>query len=304
MTTEDDLEKFANVIGVTLNHVADEALILSRFEEFINPKPASIFDGIKEEEIDEKIGAATEMMGGPPKVWLMLADEPSPIADTYPESTFQEAVSIFWRARKSVCRAHLYCMATQSMKDSPEYIFNDQPEELKKIITRAATGSFWENAETGYLRLASYWDRIGQILDFRFFRIRQFERDGFTAVMDRIHSNVKPVSIQLSNSDSWKLIRKFQTSEKDEGLKWLLRRRNILVHSLHLRAAKDSIDEVAFKPMYNHLEEKLKSRLAPRTPEEEVKQLYLQLSQAANLFPHVINVICSEEDKPTPPLGG
>jgi hypothetical protein len=78
---------------------------------------------------------------------------------------------------------------------------------------------------------------------------------------------------------------------RDDGLKWLLRRRNITVHSLHLRPPEASIDEVAYKPMYNHLEEKLKAKLAPRTPDGEIEQLHVHLGKAAELFKSVLSLI-------------
>lgn len=60
---------------------------------------------------------------------------------------------------------------------------------------------------------------------------------------------------------------------------------------LLLRPADEPTDETAFKPMYNHLEEKLNARLAPRSPEEEVEQLHLHLAKASSLFREVINVV-------------
>jgi hypothetical protein len=302
MTTDDKLDRLAAFICDAMEHVTQEPIILARSEEFMDPKPASILDSVSENDLNQRIDVAIEKMGGSPKFWVQVNDKPPPIADTYPDAAFQEAITTFWRARKSICRSHMIWMANSLIEENPGWIFPDGAEEYSKAVTRASAASFWEQAEDSYIRLASFWDRVGQILDFRFFRIRQFERDGFTAVMDRIHSNIKPISHELTNSDSWERIRKFQTSEKDDGAKWLLRRRNIVVHSLHLRAADTLLDEVSYKPMYNHLEENLKSRLAPRTPEEEVKQLHLQLACAAKYFNDVIEVICTSEDRPTPPF--
>jgi len=42
------------------------------------------------------------------------------------------------------------------------------------------------------------------------------------AVMDRIHGNAIPIDRRLQNSASWKRLRLFQTSKKEEGLKRLL----------------------------------------------------------------------------------
>lgn len=182
-------------------------------------------------------------------------------------------------------------IGAQMQRQHREWIgIPDDPEVISKFAG-VSEAAFWEHAETAYIRLASYWDRVGQLLDFAFFKIRQFERDGFSAVMDRIRTNVIQMNTNLGSSGSWKAIRSYQTSEKGDGLKWLLRRRNITVHSLHLRPANGPTDETAFKPMYNHLEEKLNARLAPGSPEEEVEQLHIHLTKAASLFREVINVI-------------
>jgi hypothetical protein len=133
---------------------------------------------------------------------------------------------------------------------------------------------------------------LGQLLDFAFFNIRQYERDGFPAVVDRIAANYVPLSPRLSESSSWQAVRSYQTSEKADGLKWLLRRRNLIIHSLHLRARP--VDSEAGDPLfdaaYNHLEQSMQRRLATGSRDEELAQLHRHLTQAASLFGYVLTL--------------
>lgn len=288
---DQELDKFADAIGDTMAYVANEAVLLARMEEYLNPKPARLWNDGEEDYFNKKLDKAVEHMGGPPRLILIRVDDPPPECDPYPEAALREVITGFHRARKSVCRAHLFMIGTQMQRQHPEWIgIPDDPEVISKFAG-VSEAAFWEHTETAYIRLASYWDRVGQLLDFAFFKIRQFERDGFSAVMDRIRTNVIQMNTSLGSSGSWKAIRSFQTSEKGDGLKWLLRRRNITVHSLHLRPADEPTDEKAFKPMYNYLEEKLNARLAPGPPEEEVEKLHIHLAKAASLFREVINVV-------------
>jgi hypothetical protein len=90
--------------------------------------------------------------------------------------------------------------------------------------------------------------------------------------------------------------RAFQTSEKEDGLKWLSRRRNLLVHSLYLRpiqeneGATDPSGVALFTSEFNHLEASLRKKLAPGTPSEEIDRLNVQLQKAAELYPAVLGL--------------
>jgi hypothetical protein len=140
------------------------------------------------------------------------------------------------------------------------------------------------------MRLAAYWDRVGQILDFAFFRIRQYERDGFSAVMDRIQNNWATFDHKLRDSKSWQSLRAYQTSEQVDGLKWLLRRRNLLVHSLSLRPIEpDEIDPI-FESAFNHIDAAIKRKLAPGNMQEELGYLHTHLSIATKLFTDILSI--------------
>ena len=177
----------------------------------------------------------------------------------------------------------------------PEMV-NTTDEQIRSWFLSNAEHAFWEHAENAFIKLCSYWDRVGQILDFTFFRIRQFDRDGFTAVMDRIHANFFPVYEDIRNSLAWKSLRKYQNSEQEDGLKWLLRRRNLVIHSLHLQPIQTEAGRENIESAYNHLEESLRKKLRPGTPKQEVERLHAHLRAAAELFPHVLT-LCEQAVK-------
>ena len=180
-------------------------------------------------------------------------------------------------------------IGTDALRRFPEVV-NTEDEEIRRLFQSNAEHAFWEHAENAFIKLCSYWDRVGQILDFTFFRIRQFERDGFTSVMDRLQANIVPVHEHVRNSIAWTALRKYQTSEREDGLKWLLRRRNLVVHSLYLRPIQTPAEAKVFQSAYNHLEESLRRKLAPGTPRQEVNRLQRHLRAAAELFPHMLTL--------------
>ncbi len=109
--------------------------------------------------------------------------------------------------------------------------------------------------------------------------------------MDRIHNNIAPIHSEIKISPVWKALRKFQISEQEDGLKWLLRRRNLIIHSLHLQPILDSSENnELFESAYNHLEIKLRDKLKPGLPKIEIEKIHLQLSAAADLFKHVMTL--------------
>lgn len=207
-----------------------------------------------------------------------------------------EMVTLFHRTRRSVCRCQMLLVGNGFLNENPDLLNETLPANVKKSFFDLISEQFWEQAETAYIRIASYWDRVGQMLDFVFFNIRQFERDGFTAVIDRIHNNFVPLDKSLAELPEWKQLRTFQTSDREDGLQWLLRRRNLLVHTLYLRPIEQrNIDTDAsgaplFSFEFNHLETRIKNKLKPGTPAEEVERLNTQLARAADLFPCVLSL--------------
>jgi hypothetical protein len=202
----------------------------------------------------------------------------------------REVFAVFSRARNSVVRAHLFMVGSSLLADEPSLMGLPENSKATAQLIKLAQDAFWEHAEAAYIRLSSFWDRVGQVLDFAFFNIRKFDQNGFTAVVDRIHSNAVPMDNRLKYSGSWKRLRSFQASEQEDGLKWLLQRRNLLVHSLHLHPVEAN-DEGVFKSQFNHLDTAHREKLRPREPAEEVALLMGQLDTAGALFSDFLTVV-------------
>ena len=108
--------------------------------------------------------------------------------------------------------------------------------------------------------------------------------------MDRIHANVLRMNPDYSVYEPWQELWNYKRSEREDGLQWLLSRRNLLVHSLHLRPlTSDETDEM-FESAFNHIDSRLKRNLATGTPLKELERVHAHLNRAAQLFPQVLRL--------------
>src|SRR5260370_20530220 len=193
--------------------------------------------------------------------------------------------------RSSICRTHIYVLGSSLIKEVPELMNLPEDPEIRGIFVSDVERYFWEHAETSYIRLASFWDRVGQLLAFAFFNIRQSEHDVFSAVMDRISPNLLPMNQTDEPPAEWKRLKEFQKTSKIDGLQWLSRRRNLLVHSLHLRPLRgNEAENPIFTSAYNHLDQAIRNKLLQGTPEEELGWLHQHLSTTAALFIDAVDV--------------
>ena len=288
---DEHLERFASVLGDTLAHAANEAMVFARLEEFFNPKPARLgVDSAGVIALNESIRLTIAAYGGPPQLIVQAHGEPKPRYDTYLSAAIGETIRMFDRCRATVCRAQASMIGSHLLNSSSEFLKLPADPIAQKYIRKHTDSMFWEHAETGFIRLAGYWDRVGQVLDFVFFSIRQYERDGFSAVLDRIRANTLRMHPIIESTEVWQALWTYKKSERPDGLQWLLSRRNLLVHSLHLHAAPTAEDEEIYESAFNHLDARLRSGLAIGTPEQEVQKLHLHLSAAASLFPHMLSL--------------
>lgn len=287
---EENLDRFATVLAATVEYVGKEPLVLAYLEQYFSPKPASLVpcdsDG---KELEQWVIRLAERFGGPPRSIIRGKDEPKPRYDLYPSAAMHEVINMFHRARRSLTRAQMSLIGSHLLHEKPEVMSLPLEGGVRAQFLEAVESAFWELAEIGYIRLASYWDRVGQLLDFAFFGIRS-EREGFSAVVDRVQNNLVPVDIVLRTLPAWNSLRAFQTSEKEDGLKWLLRRRNLLVHRLYLRPIQQPEDQEVFDSEFNHIDEALRKNLAPGTPRQEIERMHGQLQKAAELFPSVLEL--------------
>jgi len=284
----DKHERLVSLIGEALLYTANEPVLLVRSEEFFSPKPANLR---LDRPLRQRLSQLIERIGGVPRLVFYEPGGDLPQFDTYGNAAVQEILSCFERCRRSVCRTHVCFIAEEFYKRNPD-VFNNLKKGERRGLAGHMTDVFWEHAETSYIRLASYWDRVGQFLDFVFFNIRQYERDGFPSVMDRIASNYVRLFPKLQSSRFWTELRNYQNSEKPTGFQWLARRRNLLIHSLHLEGIQsaEGTENPIFTSAYNHLEESVHRKLKPDTSEAELGFLHAHLYSAALLFPYVIEL--------------
>lgn len=283
-------ERLATVLGNAVSYVTNEALVLAQYELFQKDKFAKLWPENDNGSFDKRMQKVAEHLGGPPDFYLLREDEEPPAADRYPDAALHEALDVFHRARKSVLRAHMFMTGSSLLAQQPDIMSLPDDPDAAAMFIKQARAAFWEHAEAAYIRLYSFWDRLGQVLDFAFFNIRKFDQNGFYAVMERVAANVVPMNERLKAGDSWMRLRAFQSSEREDGLKWLLLRRNLVVHSLHLHPVQDN-EEGMFKSQFNHLDAAHREKLRPRDPAGEVALLVCQLNRAGTLFADFLTLL-------------
>jgi hypothetical protein len=281
--------RYFQLQGEILEHTIGELTLVARLEDYFNPRPAKLVASKDDaNRLDQLIAEVGRAYGGAPRLIVQGIADPKPMFDTYMTAALGEAKAVFERTRRSLCRAHASMIGANCVRQMETFNETPQDERYWASMQHFSGEVFWEHAETTFIRLASYWDRIGQILDFAFFSIRQYERDGFSAVMDRIQSNVLRMNPDYRVHESWIALRTFRKSQQEDGLQWLLSRRNLLVHSMHLRGQVPAEENELFDSAFNHLDARFRDSLAPSDPAKEINRLHVQLNQAAQLFPHVL----------------
>jgi hypothetical protein len=292
----DEEEKYVDevtkAIGRALAYTANEPILLIKLEKFFRPAPAKLASTEEESEgLNQRIGRLCQSLGGPPQLIITKENEPLDIYDTYASAAFKEILHSFHRCRRSICRTQVCLIGSELHKSHPDFLEPkpDDPEVLKQM-QEMTSEMFWEHAETSYIRLASFWDRVGQLLDFVFFNIRQYERDGFPSVLTRIRSNYVRQFSNIEKSDSWTYLWDYGKSEQPDGFGWLVSRRNLLVHSIHLQALVADKESELYKSAFNHLDETARKKLKPETPASELDSLHTHLDAASVLFPAVLGL--------------
>lgn len=212
MTEDEYYEKLAKGIGQIRHFRLNEPILAAQFEEFMDPKPAYLAANDKgREALNQSLRELSEALGAVPGTVVSLGEEDNQVKyDEYGVATIDEITNYFTRCRAAVVRAHLSLIAKHDVDDRPEFI-KLEPDRIAPLC-ELMKDLFWEEAEVAYIRLASYWDRVGQLLDFMYFNIRQYDREGFPAVLDtlglrptrRLTQNVRrrpcKVSLELANA--------------------------------------------------------------------------------------------------------
>lgn len=293
---EERIELFADALCDLLKHAINTPIVMARIADFLDPQPIKLANSKEEADtLNRKISRLIRECGGPPELIIIRNDDlKKPVYDTYVKACIEEALAVFRRSRSTIIRAHSLYVGSETIRQHPEWFIQPLTDKETEFFVKYSTDEFWESCETAYIRLASLWDRLGQLLDFVFFNIRQYERDGFPAVMDRIRVNFVPISSAIAENKAWKLLRQYQSSEAETGQKWLLRRRNLLIHSLHLRPVpQNSGEDEIFLSAYNHLDESVREKLRPRTMQAEIEHLHSHLCAAAEGITDTLD-LCEE----------
>ena len=285
--SENSGDSIGVILSQSITHVGHERIVLARYERLHSSEFAHPAQG--NDAFERKMTSTVEHLGGPPEYYMVRDGYKPPLPDQYPEAILREVMSVFDRARKSVVRSHMFMTGAVTIVEHPDDLLVDNREQAV-ALGKLAAEAFWEHAEAAFIRLASYWDRVGQVLDFAFFNIRKFDQNGFNAVMDRVATNAVPMIDQFKSHPSWTRLRAFQNSEKEDGLKWLLSRRNLIIHSLHLHPLPND-DNSVFESQFNHLDTAHREKLRPRPMREEGQILTTQLRRASELFPDFLRVV-------------
>lgn len=245
------------------------------------------------EIINARVAQIIEKLGGYPRLLIKKHDDPNKtLVDPYPSSAFRELLEYHERTRKAVSRAAMTRIGLEGILANEARLLvpaGEAREQFKQLLG----STFWEHTETAYIKLASYWDRVGQLLAFAFFHVRQYERDGFAGVMQQIHQNIRPVDMTLLSQPGWNSLWSFFSAKAhDEGsFSWLASRRNLLVHRMHLRPLSEDEDSELFETMFDNLEEVVRKKLKPSSPQQEIDKLAAQWAKLNALFPCVLDVI-------------
>jgi hypothetical protein len=294
------------LVTQVISHVANEPLLLTRYEHKQADTFARLWAEGSYKAISERLDKIVIHLGGPPRAYLLRDGESPPPEDGFPGAALQEVLSVFQRARTSVIRAHMFHVGNRFIEETPGIMAPDPKAE--EALLKLSQEAFWEHAEAAYIRLSSYWDRVGQVLNFAFFNIRSFKQEGFQSVMDRIDANVAKMDAKFAKTGGWTRLRSFQTSAKEDCYKWLQERRNLVIHSLHLQPIAPNDDSrfdkinksdnnTVFTSQFNHLDHAHREKLRPRDPNGEVALLMGQLGKAADLFNDLLALLEASPSK-------
>src|SRR5699024_6956226 len=220
------------------------------------------------------------MLGGVPELLILGRDEDKPFYDTYVDSMINELIFSIKKSYDTMVQVMIYRIIEYFSR-----YYEDQ--KLADLLVDIYKKEFWSHLEMAYIRLASTWDRIGRLLDFVYFNIRQYDKDGYLSTIQKINVNLIPMSVQLRQSNAWKKVWDYSKSESVNGLKWLLSRRNLIVHQISLQEIEyfDVEDTEFYHSEHNHiLENTVKKKLKPMSPNEEVTHLKKHIEITLELF--------------------
>lgn len=269
-------EIYLEILSSELSNI----FVLQKLEEIAEPEIPKI--GNNEEQIkllNSLLQKVSCSLGGVPRIIINYTDTPKPQYDTFVDSLLHEILSMFWKTRRAVIKAHSQYVVVESMRYKKEFFEKPAPEDIVLRIEEY----LWDSIEVAYIRMASFWDRIGQLFSFSFFNIRQYEKDGFTSIMEKIHTNYRPILPTLEKLPEYSVIWEYSNNEKENGLKWVLQRRNTIAHSVGLDTNTRKPSKT-YDSKYNHLEIRKERKLNKKELKEELNQFHYHYGKICRLF--------------------
>lgn len=152
------------------------------------------------------------------------------------------------------------------------------------------TNEYWECFELAIFRLCGAWDRAAQLISFVFFNVREFDRDTFTVVIERMKLNFVRLEPLFAEHAAWVALKRYADDESEAGLRSLVRRRNALVHSIGLDYSRSGGAQHADERPRNALDVKRAEKLRQLSPGDEAVQVRAQVETLARLRVEVVKL--------------
>jgi hypothetical protein len=197
------------------------------------------------------------------------------------------AASQLVQARESVERVSRHvgglgsvCCMIKS-RELGTYVKSDQRE--------AVTEAFYDALEIAHVRLCGFWDRAAQLIGFVFFNMREFDRDVFGGVVEKVNVNVARGDPLFAEHSAWKELWSFARRPDEDGYQWLSSRRNQLSHSVSLPRSSTGVDR-AHHHRSDNIGRKIAEKVRPAEPAIEMKRVAAQVRAMRIVGNSVVNL--------------
>lgn len=291
--TNPDIEKALEEYLEDVEPLMDAAYRYYVQRQMFSNSRLEVIEDEKISHFNKLIEKLAKQLDGTPEIIIIHRDDEKPVFDTYVDSLLGELVHSVNKSLKTIKEVKIYLVLLGFSRYYEE-------KDVSEHFTRLYSEMFWDSLEMSYIRLASTWDRVGGLLEFVFFNIRQYDRDGFNSTISKINLNIAKMDDDLGKSTDWKELWNYSKSENQDGLKWLLSRRNLIIHQVGLQEISnyDFNDENDYDSYYNHiLDRAIKGKLKPLSRQEESKQLSHHINMFFNLFNNTFNICESYLEK-------
>ncbi len=177
-------------------------------------------------EAIEDARSRLEIRLGAKKLVVWDRNEPRPVVrlDTFGSSAVDELIGGAIAFDRAMVCAHIQRTGSEVWAESERGSGTRTDEARFQLVT----GLLWEAVEVGYFRACAYWDRVGQLLEFIFFNVRDY-REGFSATIQRMKTNFESDELpmqSLAGCDHWQYLKKFRNRRHEN----LTSKRNVIAH--------------------------------------------------------------------------